>query len=272
MKGEAQGIAWEDTGDPCAPPLLLVRPLGGNMALWGAFAEALACELRVVTFDGRGSGESPGPPRASMLSLADDARSVLDARGLRRAHVFGISLGSMVAARLALASPPYVASVVLASTAARGLAFEQAGLVRGVAFASCLSRNEREAERCVVRRVLSTEFRAEYPIETLRVGELAAKTPSPRMTIVAHALAAARHDVRAELHTIHVPTLVLAGDRDHLLGLDAGCDVARRIPGAQRIVIQGAGHDLTLERPHETAQLVLEFVRRAAPFLQPARA
>lgn len=271
MKGATRGIAWEDRGDAHRPPILLIRPLGGSASLWGEFAGALERELRVVTFDALGSGMSWGRARASTAALAGDARAVLDALNIEKAHLFGISLGGMVAMRFAIDSPSRLASLVLASTAARGFAFEQAGLRRASGFARCLAREPCEAERCLVLRVLSHEFRAEHPAEAQRIADLAAQTPSPHLTFVAHAIAALRHDVRAQLGTIRAPTLVLAGDRDHLLGPGAGRALAHGIAGAKWAIITDSGHDLTLERPGETATRVLAFVREAreaVPFLR----
>jgi 3-oxoadipate enol-lactonase len=260
VKGTTGGIAWEDRGDVRRPAILLIRPLGGSASLWGEFAGALERELRVVTFDALGSGRSSGWARVSTAALAADARAVLDARGIHKASLFGISLGGMVATRFAIDSPFRLASLVLASTAASGFAFERAGVRRASRFARCLARSRSETERCVVLRVLSHEFRAAHPVEAARIATVAAQTPSPRRTLVAHALAALRHDARAQLESIRAPTLVLAGDRDHLLGPDAGLALARGIAGATRMVIAGSGHDLTLERPVETAARVLAFV------------
>jgi 3-oxoadipate enol-lactonase len=261
VKGTTDGIAWVDRGPTHPSPVLLIRPLGGSMALWGPFADALAREHRVLEFDARGSGVSPGRPRTSTADLARDALAVLDGRGIERAHVFGISLGGMVATRFVLARPDRVLSLVLASTATRGLAFEAAGVRRGLRFARCLAHEERAAERCIVRRVLSHEFRADHPDEAERIAERASLLPSPRTTILAHALAAARHDARREVGALRARTLVLSGDRDHLLGPDAGRALAGAIPGARRAVVERAGHDLTLENPRDTASRVLEFVR-----------
>lgn len=255
-------IAWRARGDRDASPLLLIRPLGGSMALWGRFEELLAAHLRVVSFDARGSGASRGAPRASIRSLATDALSVLDAAAIDRAHVFGISLGSLVAMGLALQAPARVRSLVLASTTSRGLAFERAGLSRGLGFARCFARTPRHAEECLVARVLSPEFHAAHPMEAARLAKLAGRVPTAKSTLAAHLFAAARWNARSQLSAVRAPTLVLAGDRDHLLGMDAGCDVARAIPRALRVVVRDAGHDLTLENADATAAFVVQHVRR----------
>jgi 3-oxoadipate enol-lactonase len=269
VKGRTGDLAWSDCGT--GAPILLIRPLGGSVALWGDFARELQREHRVLAFDARGSGDSQGHARISTGALAADALAVLDARGVERAHVFGISLGGMVATRFALAAPSRVAALVVASAPARGLAFERAGLGRAASFAPCFARSAREAERCLVTRVLSRRFRAEHPEEAARIEELAARTPSSHATILAHLVAAARHDARAKLVQIRTRTLVLAGDRDHLLGASAGMDLERGISGASRVVVKDSGHDLTLEQPHATAKLVFAFVNATteAPSLQP---
>jgi 3-oxoadipate enol-lactonase/4-carboxymuconolactone decarboxylase len=73
-------------------------------------------------------------------------------------------------------------------------------------------------------------------------------------------VAAASHDVRRELAEITHPTLVLAGSADPLLSPVQACEIATTIPGARLAVIAGAGHDLTLEAPAETAERVLAFL------------
>ena len=263
MKGTTNGIAWEKRSfvdDAC--PLLLLRPLGGSVALWGAFGDELARHFRLVTFDARGSGFSSGAPRVSVRVLAEDACRVLDACRIERAHVFGISLGGMIAQRLAISFSSRVHGLTLASTAARGVAFERAGWRRAMGFARCLAHSPARTERCLVCRVLSPEFRRDQPLETARIETVAARTPSPRSTIVAHALAALRHDASRDLGRIRARTLVLFGDRDRLLGSTPSIDLARKIPGSERAIVERAGHDLTLERPLETARLVTEFLLR----------
>lgn len=261
MRGAANGIAWEDRGRSGAPPLILIRPLGGSAALWGRFADDLASHFRVVTFDARGSGISSGSPRCSIRGLADDACSVLDACGIDRASVFGISLGGMVAQRLAISSSSRVRALVLASTAARGIAFERAGLRRAAGFAACLTRSSGRTERCLVRRVLSPTFRDAHAERANQIADLAARVPTSRATIVAHAFAALRHDASAELASVRARTLVLAGDQDHLLGAAPARKLARCIPNAKLRILEGAGHDLTLEAPDETARAITEFLQ-----------
>ncbi|MBA2544079.1 MAG: alpha/beta fold hydrolase, partial [Deltaproteobacteria bacterium] len=97
----------EVSGDRgAATPVFLLRPLAGTIALWGAFRTELASQRQVIVCEARGIGRSP--PAAlptSTRGMARDAAAVLDGLGLRRAHVFGLSLGGMVATWLALDRP-----------------------------------------------------------------------------------------------------------------------------------------------------------------------
>jgi len=88
------------------PVVLLVIGLGMTLGGWRRTAPVLARSFRVLSFDNRGIGRSDGSALPySVAAMADDAIAVLDAAGEQRAHVYGISLGGMVAQELALLGP-----------------------------------------------------------------------------------------------------------------------------------------------------------------------
>jgi 3-oxoadipate enol-lactonase len=251
-------LAYETLGE--GSPVLLVRPLGGSMALWGEFRARLAGEHRVVAYDLRGTGASRSAPAWSTTrGLARDAIALLDHLDIARAHVFGISLGSMIATWLAIDAPARVDRLCLASTCARGVELSATGLRRELAMASTFLR--RDFEPRLVARVLSSRFRREHPGETARIETVVRGTPSSRRSLATHALAGLVHDARAELPTITAPTLVLAGADDMLLGTEPSRAVSEAIPDAAFEIIPAAGHALTLERPVATAQRVMEHFR-----------
>lgn len=243
------------------PPILLHRPLGGTVAIWGAFLEALSGRFRVVAFDPRGVGRSsPASPLCTTAQMAADAVALLDHLGIEQAHVFGLSLGGMVAMRIALDAPSRVAKLVLASTTDRGIEISRTGLFRGLSFAACLARPADEVEACLAMRILSKRFRQERADEASRISEILRGEPSSRASLMKLVGAAARHDARAEIHRIRCPTLVLAAKDDPLLALPAEEALARRIPGATFDVISPSGHDMSLEQPVVTAARVTEFL------------
>ncbi|MGZ3477912.1 MAG: alpha/beta fold hydrolase [Polyangiales bacterium] len=232
-------------------PVLLLRPLGGTIELWGTFRERLSERSRVVAFD--------PPARASTRAMARDAALVLDSFGIERAHVFGLSLGGMVATWLAVDHPARVDRLILASTMPWGLGVRYASPRRAWSLARTLTRPAGERDAWMVRRILSSRFAAEHPAEVEHHCSIARAHPIPLASTVTLLAAAARHDARAVLPRIAAPTLVLAGSRDRLAVPHAQRRLARAIPGARYEEID-AGHDLTLEAPLETAARVAAFV------------
>jgi len=129
------------------PALLLVRPVGGSMVSWHRFAALLEEKARVISFDARGTGQSSAAPlNTTTRTMAADARALLDHLGIDRAHVFGLSLGGMVATWLALDSPAGVDRLVLASTMPKGLEVRAGAVFRGLSIARALVRAPAEAE------------------------------------------------------------------------------------------------------------------------------
>lgn len=233
------------------PPVLLLRPLGGSMALWGAFAEHLARTRRVIAFDPRGVGRSSRAPLAiTTRAMAADARALLDALGVARADVFGESLGGMVGSWLAHDAGARVGALVLASTVLAAEALTPRGLVRLASIARCMTRRAPEAELCMVRRIAGGTL-APALEAAIRA------TPASRGGVVALALAAARH--RAQ--RLDRPALLLFGADDRIAGRASRVELARDCPRGEVEILDGAGHALTLDRPREVAARVDTYLR-----------
>jgi 3-oxoadipate enol-lactonase len=250
-------------GETC-PPLLLLRPLGGSMALWGGtgFLDHLAAARRVVVFDARGTGRSTQAPlRTTTRRMAADALALLDHLGIAEADVFGLSLGGMVATWLAIDAPARVRRIVLGSTVRRGLDVSRRGLGRALSLGQCLLRpSMAEVEGCLLRRILSSRFRREHPDAVRRFERLARAEPASRLGLLRLLAAAALHDASAQLGRVHTPALILWGELDPLLRYDLERELSRALVDARLEIIAGCGHDLSLEQPLATATRINAFL------------
>jgi pimeloyl-ACP methyl ester carboxylesterase len=119
----ANGVdyAYRSTGDPGAPPLVLLQHFRGNLDNWDpALIDALASNRRVISFDNRGVAASSGTTPNTIAQMAVDATDFIDALEVEAVDVLGFSIGSFVAQEIALIRPSIVRKIVLASSAPQG--------------------------------------------------------------------------------------------------------------------------------------------------------
>jgi pimeloyl-ACP methyl ester carboxylesterase len=294
MKVRANGIEIEveDSGGEGRPVVLLIMGVGMQLIAWpDNFVQSLAdAGFRVLRHDNRDAGLSthfdesgPGnllwqglryrfglPVRSAygLQDMADDALGVLDALGVRRAHVIGASMGGMIAQRLAASAPERVASLVslMSSSGARGLPGP-----RGDVVALTLTRPAARDEASLVAhsmRLVRLIAGPVYPPDEAalreRLTRALRRAYSPdglARQMIAVAADAGREKLLAR---IACPTLVLHGDADPLVPIACGRDTARRISGAQFVAIPGMGHDIS-------AQLAEVLLAHMVPFLQAAQ-
>jgi pimeloyl-ACP methyl ester carboxylesterase len=253
-------IGYEVSGTDREIPILLIRPLGGSIALWGAFRTLLERDFRVIAFDLRGTGRSSRTHEwATTRRLASDALRVLDELDVEEADVFGLSLGGMIATWLSIIAPSRVRKLCIASAPARGVDLQRAGLRRELHLLNCFAR--REVELHLVWQSLSPSFRRRNPELLHRIADTLRRNPSPRGSLFELALASTLHDTAGKLNRIRAETLVLAGQNDKLLGTDCSRVLARAIPRATFEVVPDCGHDLTLEQPEVTAERLARFLQ-----------
>ena len=255
-------VAYEVHGaDLGRTPLVLLRPLGGTVALWGAFRSTLAASHRVISIEHRGAGRSSAAPAlVTTAGLARDALRVLDHLGTPRFHLFGESLGGMAATWLAAMAPGRTTSLCLASTPLRGVELTNAAIRRELALAGAFAARPSAIEASLVHQTLSVPFRARHPQEVGRILDAVRRDPASPGALVRLALAGAAHDARRPVAGLDVPTLVLAGEDDELLRVDPSRALAAALRNADLDVIARAGHAITLEQPTVAATCVASFV------------
>lgn len=259
--GSLGRISYRLLGPERGLPLVLLRPLGGSMALWGTLEARLAEHYRLLVFDPRGVGASgPAPLGCSTRGMAADVRVLLQTLRIARANVFGLSLGGMVGEWLAIDAPELVNKLILASTLPRAGAISRRIAGDVLSFARWFLRPGIGAEVGLVRQILSPEFRRAQPERVAAIEALVRAHPTSRANLWKLALAAAGHDAEPRLSEIAAPTLLLVGARDPVAGSRSQTELILGIADARLEVIRESGHDLSLEAPDATYAHVRAFL------------
>ena len=253
-------IAYEVLGT--GEPLLFVHGLGYDRRGWGPLPALLAEDFQVLLFDNRGVGESDVPEGPYAVSqMAADAVAVLDAAGVERAHVLGVSLGGYIAQEIALTYPERVRRLVLASTAPggpRSHPMPQAGLEAFGRFPTM----EREAGlRLMVESSLGAHGVRERPE---LVEEIVAYRLERAPTLAgwqAQAYAGATFDAYDRVPGIATPSLVLHGGADTVVDPRNAELLVELIPGARMELVPDRGHLVVWEEAELFAPVVREFLR-----------
>ncbi|MEA2287972.1 MAG: hypothetical protein QOJ21_4015 [Solirubrobacteraceae bacterium] len=232
------------------PAVLLIMGLGLSLAAWWRTVPVLTRHFRVIAFDNRGIGRSRGSAWPYFVSrMADDAVAVLDAAGEQRAHVYGISLGGMVAQEIALRHPERVRALVLGATTPGGTAALPGEISAMSFFSLARAMGDEEAHWAAVPYMYSARTRRRH---AGRIGEDIARrleAPSSLLAHVQQLTAAGTHDAAARLPAVAAPTLVVHGDEDVLVPPGNADVLAGAIPGAEVRRWRDAGHFYVTDEP-----------------------
>jgi 3-oxoadipate enol-lactonase len=253
------------------PAVLLVMGLGLTLAAWWRTVPVLARRFRVITFDNRGIGRSAGSLWPYFVGrMADDAVAVLDSAGEERAHVYGISLGGMVAQEIALRHPDRVRALVLGATTAGGATAAAGGLAALSFFSRARTMQAEEAHWAAVPYMYSERTRRR---RAERIGEDIARrlepAAAPLTSHIQQLAAAGAHSTADRLGEIAAPTLVVHGEQDVVVPVENGHALAAAIPGAELRVWRDAGHFYITDQPRADHDIA-RFLRAHTPEEPPA--
>ena len=268
---EDSGAGVDAQGRP-RPVVLLIMGLGMQLIAWPPeLVQALVdAGYRVVRFDNRDTGlsqqfDARGMPKLlwaglkfrlgwritppySLQDMALDALGVMDALRIDQAHVVGVSMGGMIAQRLALLAPGRVLSLtsIMSSSGARGLPGSTPEVTRAMFSRPAGKSMDAAIDHTV--RLLKAIGSPGFPMSEAelreRVSAAARRGFYPRGIARQMVAILADSDRAAALARVAVPTLVLHGKADPLVPFACGEDTARRIPGATLAGIDAMGHDL----------------------------
>ena len=218
-----------------------------------------------IRYDNRGAGRSDAPWRlTSIPELAGDAVRLLDRLGIDSAHVYGLSMGGMIAQEVAIRFPDRVRALILGGTSHGG---PRAVLPSPRVLAALTSRTAPAALRAeLVGRALFTEpYRRDHPAEVRTALGLIGRHRVSGRGLVSHLTASAYHDTRARLARIVAPTLVISGDQDDLTPVANSRLLARLIPDATLAILPGAGHAYLLEQAAASHAAVRDWLAGRSP-------
>lgn len=241
-------------------PMLLIQGMSATHLAWGRpFLAPLGQSFDCIVFDNRGMGLSgPAQMPFTTADMAGDVAGLLDALEIERAHVVGISMGGMIAQELALARPERVRTLTLGATWCGGpegtlMADEDLRML-----GAAMSSGDREqVHRAMWEINLSPAFRAEESnYEAFRA--MATELKAPKDVIFQQMQACAAHNTSTRLSQIAVPTQVVHGTADRLLGVNNGIEIARLI-GVEPHLLDGVGHMFWWEQPERSAALVRDY-------------
>lgn len=256
-------IYWESRGQ--GPAVLLLAGPRMTVTSWSATVTVLAHSFRVIAVDNRGTGRSDRVASPyTVAQMAEDAVAVLDAAQENHAHVYGISLGGMVAQEMALRHPERVDALVLGATSAGGRGAVLPGPMSMTYFARAGTMGPEEAEWAAVPYTYGETTRR---LHADRIAENIAhrlRTPTDTLAVVHQTAAMAAHSAFDRLAEIAAPTLVVHGEQDIVVPAANGVLLAERIPGAQLRLWPGAGHLYIVDEPRADRE-VARFLRHPGP-------
>jgi pimeloyl-ACP methyl ester carboxylesterase len=249
-------IFYEAAG--AGPPVVMIH--GGQMdrRMWDPQFLPYAKSFRVVRYDVRNYGRSSSA--TVPYSDVEDLLALLDEQKIRKAHLVGLSLGGRIALEFAVAHPDRVASLVAVAPGLPGFPNEDEDESR---WPKMLRAAQEKGGEAAAELWLSDPFMIpamENPAIAPKLRQLALENGRAWL---ANPLLAKRPDppVAKRLGEIRVPTLVVVGDRDIRHMQRIAEKLAGEVPGAQKVVLAGAGHIANMEKPAEFDAAVLPFLK-----------
>jgi pimeloyl-ACP methyl ester carboxylesterase len=251
-------IAYKEAGS--GEPLILIMGYAGTMDMWDTrMVNQLAQHYRVIIFDNRGMGHSTSPDREYSIRLfANDTAGLMDALGIKKAHVMGWSMGTFVAQELTLNYPEKVDKLILYAGTPGGKEAVPPSAHVIAALTNTTGTDRERGERL---------FGVLFPAAWLKENPDPSKY-FPKVTEMSPAGDVQRQDAAiqawngtyARLPDIHQPLLLLAGEQDVIAPPGNSLIIAGQVPQSWVVRIRGGGHGLMYQYPDECASIILTFL------------
>jgi 3-oxoadipate enol-lactonase len=246
-------------------PLALIMGFGGSGRAWGeAFLTAIERRFRILLIDNRGTGESdPAEREFTLADMAADIAAVLDHAATPHAHIFGVSMGGMIAQEFALSYPERTRGLVLGCTncgASHSIQADPAAIANLIPAPGMdpIEQARRAFSVACGKAFLNSE--RGQSILTQAIAEMGNYPITPMQTFMRQGQAIGGFDSFARLGQIKAPTLIIHGDDDSIIPY-ANADVIHgAIAGSKKHTLNAAGHIFFLEMPDEAVRAAGDFL------------
>ena len=247
------------TGDP----LVLIHGAQSDRSVFASLLPDFVDHFQVLIFDQRGSGQSEKPDIEYTLGmLADDTAALMAHVGFSSAHVYGVSMGGMIAQELAIRHGAAVRSLVLGCTTPGG---PQAVSLEGEAIQSSHSTAALSAEergRALAETAFTEAYVEQHPELIPALIEARKKQPLDPIGFAHRMRAAYRHDTFDRLSQITCPTLVITGKDDALIAWENSQLLADTIADSELVLLEPAGHAFWVEQPAQARDAIVTFLQQ----------
>lgn len=254
---ENQGVKiyWDEQGS--GEPLLLIMGLSYPSYMWHRTRPFLAQNFRTIAFDNRGIGQSDVPEGVYPIAqMASDAAAVLDAASVPSAHVFGVSMGGMIAQEFALQYPQRVRSLILGCTNAGGPHVVNAA-PEVLQILMRQGMTPEEAEEAIIPFIYDAGTPRARIDEDMVIRMKWYPTPQGYFGQLQGILA---WEAYSRIAQIKSPTLIIHGETDQLVPVANAQLIAERIPHAKLVLIPHASHVFETDQPGVANRAIMEFL------------
>jgi 3-oxoadipate enol-lactonase len=255
VQNQGVKLYWDEQGR--GEPVLLIMGLGYPSSLWHRSRPVLSQHFRTVAFDNRGVGLSDVPPGPySIAGMASDAAAVLDAANISSAHVFGVSMGGMIAQEFALQYPVRTRSLILGCTSPGGPSAVRAERrVGDILVARGMSLEQaRQAMLPYIYDAATSRERIEEDLNLRRRWLPSAEGYTAQLQGIL------AWEGYSRIAQIAAPTLVIHGKSDALVPPGNAELIAGLIPGAKLVLLDHASHLFLTDQTEAANQEILEFL------------
>jgi pimeloyl-ACP methyl ester carboxylesterase len=258
-------LFYEEVGE--GTPLVFVHEFAGDARSWHLQVRFFARRYRTIAYNARGYPPSdvPEDPKAySQDQAADDIRGLLDALGIKKAHICGLSMGGYATLHFGLRYPERALSLVVAGAGYGSVAGEREKFRRDVE--ETAMRFERDGMKAVAEFYTKGPTRVQFmdkdPAGWQEFYDMFCEQSAKGHALTMRGVQMSRpsvYELEAAMERMTVPTLIMTGDEDEPC-LEPGIFMKRKIPSSGLVVMPKAGHTINLEDPEGFNRAVLDFL------------